>query len=103
LHSHDRQEGALLQEALQHIASSERIFRVKGTAFLSGASEPVIIQGVRNRIEFLAKEKVAAGNKKAIRAEKHENADSQLVFIGYHLDRENVAAKLQEFTSTHWH
>jgi cobalamin biosynthesis protein CobW len=103
LHAHDRQDGALLQEALQHIASSEQMLRVKGTAFLSGASEPVIIQGVRNRIEIHVEEKVAAGNKRTPRAEKHESADSELVFIGYHLDRENVVAKLEEFTSTHWH
>jgi cobalamin biosynthesis protein CobW len=104
LHSHDIQDGPLLQDALQRIASSEQMLRVKGTAFLSGSNGLVIIQGVRSRIEIHVEETVVVGGKGQRRLEKQKNAHhSQLVFIGYHLDRANVAAKLEEFTSTHWH
>ncbi|PWT94691.1 MAG: cobalamin biosynthesis protein P47K [Candidatus Melainabacteria bacterium] len=102
LHSHDRQDGSLLKSALQHIATSEQMLRVKGSACLSGVDSPALVQGVRNRIEVNAEQKVVSGNKTARRLDEGAH-ESELVFIGYHLDRENVAAKLEEFTSTHWH
>jgi cobalamin biosynthesis protein CobW len=102
LHSHDIQDSALLQDALGHIATTEQMLRVKGTAFLSGIHGPVLIQGVRTRIEVHAEEPVTAGK---VQSSRHSGSahDSQLVFIGYHLKRENVVAKLQEFTTTDWH
>lgn len=102
LHSHDIQDSVLLHDALQHIATTEQVLRVKGTAFLSGMHGAVLIQGVRSRIELHAEEPVMAGKLHSLKYPERTH-DSQLVFIGYHLKRENVAAKLQEFTSTHWH
>jgi cobalamin biosynthesis protein CobW len=109
LHSHDPQEKLALQEALSYLAKTEQLLRVKGMVYLN--EEPAIVQGVRTRIEISVEELVPTGARRHL-TNRHHHAQhgeanrehgSQLVFIGYHLDRHEIAAKLGEFTARHWH
>lgn len=110
LHSHDLQEKASLLTGLENLANTEPLLRIKGTVQIDQFSSPVLVQGVRTRVEILSEELVAAGTHKGSRLTTHSHGhhhedepESQLVFIGYHLDRDKVAAKLSKSTSRHWH
>jgi len=64
--------------------------RVKGFILTSEAEQPVLVQGVRTRMvisEYVAKKPARA---------------SEIVFIGYHLNRNTVAERLSALTATRW-
>jgi cobalamin biosynthesis protein CobW len=94
LSSPEPQETERLKAALLAAARSEPLLRVKG--FIRSASHTtngghaVLVQAVRTRVTMSA---VTA---------KTSLVKSELVFIGYHLNRNNVAALLTELTATAW-
>lgn len=94
LSSPEPQETERLKAALLAAARSEPLLRVKG--FIRSASHTtngghaVLVQAVRTRVTMSAD------------AAKTSPVKSELVFIGYHLNRNNVAALLTELTATAW-
>lgn len=94
LSSSEPQETERLEAALLAAARSEPLLRVKG--FIRSASHTingghaVLVQAVRTRVTMSAD------------AARTSPVKSELVFIGYHLDRNNVAALLIELTGTAW-
>ena len=90
LRSDERQDMAKLEAALRSAAQSEPMLRSKGFVRTDGPERMVLVQGVRNRVSIGADG-----------ATKH-SALSELVFIGYHLSRAKVAARLAEMTGTTW-
>ena len=94
LSSPEPQETERLKAALLAAARSEPLLRVKG--FIRSASHTingahaVLVQAVRTRVTMSAD------------AAKTSPVKSELVFIGYHLNRTNVAALLTELTATVW-
>jgi cobalamin biosynthesis protein CobW len=89
LRSDERQSVGTLRIALEQVAEVEPLLRCKGFALGSGG-HPVLLQGVRTRV--MATEQVP----------KSQLAESELVFIGYHLSRSRVAAMLSRLTGTAW-
>lgn len=83
-----------LEAALLAAARSDPLLRVKG--FIRSASDTfhgghaVLVQAVRTRVTMSAD------------AAKTPPVKSELVFIGYHLNRTKVAALLTELTGTAW-
>jgi cobalamin biosynthesis protein CobW len=122
LHSHERQDSTELRTALVDITNTEQVLRIKGTVLLHGLEQPVLVQGVRSRIDIVAEEPVlTVHGRHPIRHDvqnvdhshahahdpDHEHGNetghySQLIFIGYHLDRNKVVDMLNKHTRTHW-
>jgi len=90
LRSLERQSVGTLRAALEQVASAESLLRCKGFALASEGDSPVLLQGVRTRV-------VATQEKAKTSIEK-----SELVFIGYHLNRARVASMLSRLTGTVW-
>jgi cobalamin biosynthesis protein CobW len=94
LSSPEPQETERLKAALLAAARSEPLLRVKG--FIRSASHTingahaVLVQAVRTHVTM------------STDAAKTPPVKSELVFIGYHLNRTNVAALLTELTATAW-
>ncbi|MGH8612222.1 MAG: CobW family GTP-binding protein [Gammaproteobacteria bacterium] len=94
LSSPEPQETERLEAALLAAARWEPLLRVKG--FIRSASDTfhgghaVLVQAVRTRVTMSAD------------AAKTPPVKSELVFIGYHLNRTKVAALLTELTGTAW-
>jgi cobalamin biosynthesis protein CobW len=80
-----------LKEALLQAARREPILRSKGFIQSDEAPGAVLVQGVRARIAMSAD----SGRADVTR--------SELVFIGYHLSRSNVAQLLSSVTGTRWY
>jgi cobalamin biosynthesis protein CobW len=108
LHSHAPQTEAVLLAALEQVAQTEPVMRIKGFVHTVLDGQALLIQGVRTRIgatltdisEATESPDVAnaAGDPPRARA-----SDSQLVFIGYHATRKRVAEILTQSTGTEWH
>ncbi|MBY0549434.1 MAG: GTP-binding protein [Candidatus Obscuribacterales bacterium] len=92
LHSHERQDEQSLVRGLAQLAHDSSLMRFKGSANLA-CGKAAVVHGVRDRVTV--EPEMEAGHK----AQDH----SELVFIGYHLDREHVARVLNESTSGDWH
>nr|WP_315393006.1 GTP-binding protein [uncultured Duganella sp.] len=90
LRSDAPQDAERLQSALLEAARAEPILRSKGYIRLRDSDSAVLVQGVRARLTLQAD-----GARQAARR-------SQLVFIGYHINRVKVAALLSERTGTAW-
>ncbi|MDP1970219.1 MAG: GTP-binding protein, partial [Methylobacter sp.] len=76
-------------QALIEIAKTEPLLRSKG--FIKTApDQSVLVQGVRTRVAITTD------------AIKQSAKESELVFIGYHLNRNTVAALLFRMTATNW-
>jgi cobalamin biosynthesis protein CobW len=90
LRSDAPQDARQLQDALLAVAKAEPILRSKGYIRLRDTDNAVLVQGVRARLTLQQD------------AGKPAAASSQLVFIGYHINRVNVAALLSERTGTAW-
>jgi cobalamin biosynthesis protein CobW len=88
LRSFEPQQAETLKTALTKIANAEPLLRCKG--FILTAAQTVLVQGVRSRVVITAQAELSASKK------------SELVFIGYHLNRNTVAALLSEATKTVW-
>ena len=116
LHSQSAQHPETLQRALHHIATQEPVLRVKGFAHAPDRAGHLLVQGVRTRIVYSLETAPEAPSKHAhqhthgttdsLPAPGHTHAHSamaELVFIGYHLHRDTVAAQLTAQTGTPWH
>jgi cobalamin biosynthesis protein CobW len=90
LRSQDTQDAETMKRALIEIAKAEPLLRCKGFITLAESSQTVLVQGVRTRIVVSADASAHTGN------------SSELVFIGYHLNRQPVAERLSELTGTTW-
>lgn len=88
-----------LQHALAEAARQEPVLRSKGYVRASGRRSAVLVQGVRSRITLTPMP--------APSSTLQENGGSalqcsELVFIGYHLNRARVARLLCALTATDW-
>ena len=90
LRSGERQSVSALRAALERVAEAEPLLRCKGFALGTEGDRPVLLQGVRSRV--VATEEQA----------KSPIEKSELVFIGYHLSRAQVASMLSRLTGTAW-
>lgn len=82
------QTEAVFASALQRLVELEPIVRLKGTMQLPGGAQ-VNVHGVRDKLRFAASDEPDAHG-------------SELVFIGYHLNRERTVLLLNEFTGSVW-
>ena len=79
------------------------MLRVKGFAHVHDAAGPLLVQGVRTRIACTMD---TAGSTQYNSLHRHPHTPgpmAELVFIGYHLNRDLVVAKLNEQTGTAWY
>lgn len=90
LRSRAAQDLPALRAALASAAQAEPILRAKG--FVQGGADgaPLLVQGVRTRIELVDV------------PQEQAKPGSELVFIGYHPSRARVARMLTELTGTEW-
>jgi len=92
LHSHQAQQPERLKEAVREVTLREPILRAKGFASVEGKPHRLVLQAVRNRVQaYFGKE------------EDTDDAESSLVFIGYHPNRDRAASLMREFTGADWH
>lgn len=90
LRSSELQPTEALKHALIEIAKVEPLLRCKGFILAADPVQTVLVQGVRTRIALTPQTKAQAPKK------------SELVFIGYHLNRNTIAKRLSELTGTVW-
>ncbi|MGZ4954730.1 MAG: CobW family GTP-binding protein [Methylobacter sp.] len=88
LRSQELQQPETLKQALIEVAKAEPLLRVKG--FISAPNQAVLVQAVRTRVAV------------STDAAKQSSKESELVFIGYHLNRNTVAVLLSKLTGTVW-
>lgn len=88
LRNAEPQQAETVKQALIEAAKAEPLLRCKG--FIALADQSVLVQGVRTRVAISAD------------ASKQASKESELVFIGYHLNRNTVAKLLSELTGTVW-
>jgi cobalamin biosynthesis protein CobW len=124
LRSQTAQVPDTLHKALDVIATHEPVLRVKGFAHVGHAAGPLLVQGVRRRIActletteqafkdskfYHIKDETHAGSgppygHTPLHSHTHGTITmAELVFIGYHLDRERVVAQLRQHTGTAWY
>jgi len=90
LRSATPQDGESLKAALREAAMAEPILRCKGFVQTGTGRSPLLVQGVRARVDIEEDGVRPAGKR------------SELVFIGYHVSRSRVAALLSSLTGSHW-
>lgn len=90
LRSQDPQQPESLKTALTETAKAEPILRIKGFILTGNPEDAMLVQGVRARMVI------------SHYAEKKSAQVSEIVFIGYHLNRNKVAALLSRLTETQW-
>lgn len=90
LRSQEPQQTETLKHALIEAAKAEPLLRSKGFIRLVDPDQSALVQGVRTRVVISAD------------TPKQSSKESELVFIGYHLNRNTVAALLSELTGTVW-
>ena len=76
--------------ALIEVATAEPILRGKGFIRTAESEPGYLVQAVRARVAI------------SVDTAKPDAQQSELVFIGYHLSRHKVAARLSELTETQW-
>jgi cobalamin biosynthesis protein CobW len=84
------QQAGRLKAALLEAATAEPILRCKGYVRSDESAHPLLVQGVRARVTLGADPAKGALH------------SSELVFIGHHISRTQVAALLTERTGTVW-
>lgn len=84
------QEMETLKNALTEIAGLEPVLRTKGHAVSQQNAHTLVVQGVRSRVAV------------SMRPDTRPVTRSELVFIGYHLNRNNVQKLLNRLTHTTW-
>jgi len=122
LRSQTAQTPDTLHKALDVITVQEPVLRVKGFAHVRDAAGHLLVQGVRSRIAYTM-ETAEQGQHDSPHHHTHDQAHAssalhhghihphshahgtmaELVFIGYHLDRNRVVAQLREHTGTAWY
>ncbi|MBW0001182.1 MAG: GTP-binding protein [Verrucomicrobia bacterium] len=91
LHSHQAQQPERLRDAVREVTAREPILRAKGFARVEGKPHRLVLQAVRNRVQaYFGKEHAA-------------DAESSVVFIGYHPSRERAIRLMRELTGSDWH
>jgi cobalamin biosynthesis protein CobW len=85
-----RQPTEQLKQALADIGKTEPILRIKGFFRDAETGDTMLAQGVRSRVTISAATTPQTSKK------------SELIFIGYHPNRANVATLLSELTQTIW-
>lgn len=90
LHCHDYQQPTRLLAALELLANREPVLRIKGNIYEKANAPALSVQAVRSRINVVPME------------EPVKEGVSELIFIGYHLDRHKVMAVISEATGTEW-
>jgi cobalamin biosynthesis protein CobW len=90
LRSQDPQHPESLKTALTETAKVEPVLRIKGFILTGNPEDAMLVQGVRARMII------------SRYAEKKSAQISEIVFIGYHLNRNKVAALLSQLTATRW-
>jgi len=109
LRSTAAQVPAVLQHALGVITAQAPVLRVKGFAHVPDTSGHLVVQGVRTRIECTMETPAPTPHHHTHdHAHGHAHAHThdtmaELVFIGYHLNREAVITALHEQTGTTWY
>ena len=116
LRSSAAQQRETLQSALTEIAKSEPLLRSKGFVHAGTDTAPLLVQAVRARViigasfdgepesssETNMPPDSSAAEMSAATSITSPGPTSELVFIGFHLSRSRVAARLSELTGTHW-
>ncbi|MDP3844333.1 MAG: GTP-binding protein [Oxalobacteraceae bacterium] len=90
LRSSAPQQTEKLKAALLAAAQQEPLLRIKGFIRSEDSANTVLVQAVRSRLVISADAAKPAPHK------------SELVFIGYHASRANIAALLSEHSGTTW-
>jgi cobalamin biosynthesis protein CobW len=90
LRSLEPQQAETLKQALIEVAKAEPLLRTKGFIQTVDPELTILVQGVRTRVAITSSPNQSSSRK------------SELVFIGYHLNRNNVAALLSQLTKTQW-
>ncbi len=90
LRSPDPQQPEALKTALTETAKAEPVLRIKGFILTDTPENALLVQGVRTRMVI------------SDYTSKKSAPTSEIVFIGYHLNRNKVAALLSELTATQW-
>jgi len=90
LRSGEPQQPETLKQALIEVAKAEPLLRSKGFIRLVDPDQSVLVQAVRTRVAI------------STDTIKQSAKESELVFIGYHLNRNKVAALLSQLTGTAW-
>ena len=90
LRSQAPQHADTLKQALIEVAKAEPLLRCKGFILASDPNLPILVQGVRTHVIV------------APSTAKQSSRESEIVFIGYHLNRNTVASLLAELTGTIW-
>ncbi|PUA18015.1 GTP-binding protein [Glaciimonas sp. PCH181] len=94
LRSSSQQSAEQLKTAVIAVARAEPVLRSKGFIRSRDSTQTMLLQGVRTRVTV--QEYASAVPENA------SSAQSELVFIGYHLRRAHVAGMLSEMTGTLW-
>ncbi len=97
---HDQPPDAL-KKSLGQITEQEPVLRVKGFAHIEGETASLLVQGVRTRVNYTATQEPHSQGEQPKHQRTHR-ARAELVFIGYHLSRPTVVAKLCHDTGTPW-
>ena len=84
------QQSANLQQALVEIAKLEPVLRTKGFIRTKNTEQIMVVQGVRTRVSINESNDAQPKSK------------SELVFIGYHLNRNHIAKLLADMTNSVW-
>ena len=92
-----------LHRALDLITAQEPVLRVKGFAHVRDAAGHLLVQGVRTRIACTMETASPVPHDHAHQHAHTASPVAELVFIGYHLNRDIVVAKLSEQTGTAWY
>lgn len=90
LRSADAQRPEILQAALTKTAQAEPILRIKGFVHAADRAQTLLVQGVRTRVTVVPDRAKASAR------------ESEVVFIGYHPNRQHVVQLLSELTATIW-
>jgi cobalamin biosynthesis protein CobW len=90
LRSSAPQQTDKLKAALLAAVQQEPLLRIKGFIRSEDSANTVLVQAVRSRLVISADAAKPAPHK------------SELVFIGYHANRANIAALLSEHSGTTW-
>ena len=103
LRSQTSQTPDTLHKALDLIAAQEPVLRIKGFAHVRDAAGHLLVQGVRTRIACTMETADPSQHDGQHRHTHTPGPMAELVFIGYHLHRDLVVAKLSEYTGVAWY